>query len=222
MPSSPDHEVSQAAARTLQTPILQCPSEILCPIVVSLDPISLINLSQTSRGFRHFIQPTKAHFLQHVLALELLPENNGRNCVLPLFDDRSNSNTNDQDWEGVRYACAGCLRLRSYMFFDPQAISKLGFKKPPPWSTEANRATDWEPFNDAGDPENPRRMRKRIEKREKERALWRRLYLDATLSWRTPLYRATSRSQQAQDTAEAGKSFERSFGSITLFAVQSR
>lgn len=183
MSSSSDQEVLQTAAQTLTLEYLA--PEILCLIVTTLDPISLISLSQSSRGFRSFIQPTRAHFVQRLLSLELLPENNGRYRSVPLFRGRdSTMHPDDSDvqaWEGIRYACAGCLKLRSHMHFDNHSILRLGLRKPPPGSTEATKLTDWEPYNDHfEDPgEKWQRIQQRKEEARERDKLWRREYHNA-------------------------------------------
>ncbi|KAK3693096.1 hypothetical protein B0T22DRAFT_367695 [Podospora appendiculata] len=128
---------------TLQT----LPFEILClTIIPLLSPIALIALSQTSRAFREFINPTRHDFLNRLLALELLPATGG---IVPLFrpiDNLVAPPFSDPAWRTTRYACAGCLKLRPHMLFDNHAILRTGLRKPPPGSREAERMrfTDWE------------------------------------------------------------------------------
>ncbi|KAK0754788.1 hypothetical protein B0T18DRAFT_399954 [Schizothecium vesticola] len=53
----------------MKPPLLSMPVEVLCAIVVLLNPISLIAASQTSRALRTFIDPTRHNFIQRLLAL---------------------------------------------------------------------------------------------------------------------------------------------------------
>ncbi|KAK1835315.1 hypothetical protein QBC39DRAFT_430916 [Podospora conica] len=66
--------------------LLSMPFEVLCAIVLLLDPISLIAASQTSRALRTFINPTRHDFIQRLLALKLLPESGG---IVPLLRRRA-------------------------------------------------------------------------------------------------------------------------------------
>ncbi|KAK5657882.1 hypothetical protein OQA88_2431 [Cercophora sp. LCS_1] len=123
--------------------------ELLSSIVINLDPISVISLSQTSRYLRLFISPSHFHFAQRLLALELLPEHGGG--VVPLFRGRDNRLTppfEHQSWKNAKYACCGCMRLRHHMWFGNHSILGLGLRKPPPDSVEATRLTDWVPDSD--------------------------------------------------------------------------
>ncbi|KAK4150426.1 hypothetical protein C8A00DRAFT_18034 [Chaetomidium leptoderma] len=126
---------------------IHVPPEILQHIVRHLDPISLIALSQTSRVWRAFINPIHHDYAQRLLALELLPEHG----IVPRFDERSQKLTpswGSSEWESNKYACCGCMKLRTHMMFDNHAILRRLFRKPPPGSVEASNATttDWEPL----------------------------------------------------------------------------
>lgn len=126
----------------------QLPPEVLSDVVILLDPIALISLSQTSRFFRNFIRPSKLHFAQRLLALELLPEHGG---VTPLFRGRDNRllpPIEHDSWRNAKYACCSCLRLRHHMWFNNHSILGLYLRKPPPGSLAAAQLTDWVPHSD--------------------------------------------------------------------------
>ncbi|KAM7187773.1 hypothetical protein V8F20_010830 [Naviculisporaceae sp. PSN 640] len=131
-----------------QASITTLPPELLYPIIQGLDPASLISLSQANKFFRWFINPQRTHFVQRLLALELLPEHGG---LVPSFHARENKIipwTDDPAWDTNRYACPGCLRLLTHRMFDNHSILGLALRKPPPGSEEATRLTDWEPLGD--------------------------------------------------------------------------
>jgi len=126
--------------------LLTLPAEVLCVIITHLTPTSLIDLSQTSKAFRNIIKPTRGDFLRRLLAWELLPEFGG---IVPLFRARDNALTppwDSPEWRRNKYACSVCLKLRSHMWFDNHSILRLGMRKPPPGSREAEKLTDWEPL----------------------------------------------------------------------------
>ncbi|KAK3349145.1 hypothetical protein B0T25DRAFT_457803 [Lasiosphaeria hispida] len=153
---------------------LNLPTETLCLIVTYLDPVSLISLSQTSRAFRSLISPDRSHFIQRLLALELLPEFGG---IVPRFRSRDNNLAppwEDAVWTTNKYACAGCMRFLSHMMFDNHSILRLGLRKPPPDSYEANKLTDWEPLELRNKPVHFRRVGARA---IEERKAWGELQL---------------------------------------------
>lgn len=124
--------------------LLSMPFEVLCAIVLLLDPISLIAASQTSRALRTFIDPTRHDFIQRLLALELLPESGG---IVPLLRARDSAITppmGSPEWRRNKYACSLCLKLRSHMWFDNHSILRLRLRKPQPGSPEATKLTTWE------------------------------------------------------------------------------
>jgi hypothetical protein len=127
------------------------PPEVLIPIVQELDPITLISLSQTSRGWRAFIRPIKHDFIQRLLALELHPDYGG---LTPTWDEdsqRLDPPCEDKRWKTAKYACCGCMKLLTHMMFDNHAILRRHLRKPPPGYVEAEKAlrTDWEPVEPA-------------------------------------------------------------------------
>src|ERR1051326_5609099 len=97
-------------------PLQMLPREIHEQIVTFLDPIGLISLSQTCGYFRTVIKPDRHHFVQRLLALELVPEYGGpipnimpappfsATVIEPPLGDI-------QAWKFMRYACVGCLKL---------------------------------------------------------------------------------------------------------------
>ncbi|KAK4097739.1 hypothetical protein N658DRAFT_266372 [Parathielavia hyrcaniae] len=126
------------------------PPEILQQAVSQLDPISLIALSQTSKSWRAFINPNQHDYVQRLLALELTPEHGG---IVPLFDEVAQKlsppwDRDGDEWKSNKYACCGCMKLRSHMLFANHAILRRPYRKPPPGSVEADKAaiTDWEPL----------------------------------------------------------------------------
>lgn len=122
------------------------PVEILCDIITLSDPVALISLSQTSRQFRGIIRPSRNDFVQRLLALELTPEYGG---IVPLFRSRDNHVEpafEHPDWDLNKYACGGCLKLRSHKCFDNHAILSLKTRKPPLESREGRKPTDWVPL----------------------------------------------------------------------------
>ncbi|KAK1827999.1 hypothetical protein QBC39DRAFT_360139 [Podospora conica] len=127
--------------------LLALPVEILCDIITLVDPITLINLSQTCRRFRDIIQPSHDDFVQRLLALEMTPEHGG---IIPLFRSRDNHIEppfEHPDWDRNKYACSGCLKLRSHKCFDNHSILRLKTRKPPPGSSETCKLTDWVPLD---------------------------------------------------------------------------
>jgi hypothetical protein len=152
----------------MKSPLFSMPVEVLCAIVVLLDPISLIAASQTSRALRTFIEPTRHDFIQRLLALELLPESGG---IVPLLRARDSAITppmGSPEWRRNKYACSLCLKLRSHTWFDNHSILRLRLRKPPPGSPEATKLTTWEPF-DVRDPATRWKRAQRRAAEEKER-----------------------------------------------------
>ncbi|KAK0629400.1 hypothetical protein B0T17DRAFT_525418 [Bombardia bombarda] len=138
-------DVSLATLTPSPASLSTVPPEILCLVIANLDPISLINLAQTSTQLRILISPSRQHFVDRLLALELLPQHGG---IVPIFHARENKLTpswSDPSWASSKYACAGCLKLLPHMLFDNRSILNLGLRKPPPGSLEATKLTDWEP-----------------------------------------------------------------------------
>ncbi|CAG9946814.1 unnamed protein product [Clonostachys rosea f. rosea IK726] len=120
------------------------PDELLVLIIPFVDPIALISLSQTNRHLRHLIQPTKRHFIERLLVLECLEAHGG-----PYLDVRQRNfslhpSTSDE-LKDMRWACAGCLKLRSHRHFNNKALYRLRYKKPTPntSSAESLALTSW-------------------------------------------------------------------------------
>lgn len=147
------------------------PAEILVHIVMQLDPITLVALSQTSQSWRALINPNRHDYNQRLLALELTPEYSG---IVPLFDEPSNTPSppfESPEWKLNKYACCGCMKLLSHMIFDNDAVLRPAYRKPPPGSVEANKAkfTDWEPSEPSV---RLRRIQERVALSEAERGKW--------------------------------------------------
>ncbi|KAM7193232.1 hypothetical protein V8F33_007932 [Rhypophila sp. PSN 637] len=170
---------------TMAHPIFVLPPELLCLVVQALDPITLISLSQSNRFFRGFISPQRIHFVQRLLALELLPEHGG---IVPLFNARLNTlrpPPYDAKWDQNKYACSGCLKLLTHKMFDNHSIYGLALRKPPPGSEEATKLTAWEP---AGDQVGWWKRRQRQQGHEQERLKeFRAQYATATRSRGEPV-----------------------------------
>ncbi|KAL2264344.1 hypothetical protein VTK26DRAFT_6587 [Humicola hyalothermophila] len=153
------------------------PPEILGQIITNLDPVSLISLSQTSRGLRAFIGPTRHDFARRLLALELMPEHGGIVPVLRVHGhgEQLSPPWDSEEWKRTRYACCGCMKLLPHMMFDNHAILRLPYRKPPPGTIEAEQAfvTDWEPLEPRARWKNiqARADRARDEQRERRNAV---------------------------------------------------
>lgn len=124
------------------------PADVMYVLISHLDPVTLIAMSQTSRGFRQLINPQRYHFVERLLAIELDPRIGG---ITPLFRGRDNKVIppfHDEAWNSNLYACCTCMKLRLHGLFDNQAILRLRLRKPPPGSDEWNRMqrTEWEPI----------------------------------------------------------------------------
>jgi hypothetical protein len=147
------------------------PTEVLQHIACQLDPISLIALSQTSRPWRVLINPIRHDYVQRLLALELLPEHGG---IVPQFDEFDQVLTppwGSDEWKAVKYACCGCMKLRTHMMFDNHAILRRPYRKPPQGSVEAGKAAiaDWEPFDPSA---RWKRIQERAAEADKGRQKW--------------------------------------------------
>jgi hypothetical protein len=147
------------------------PTEVLQYIVCQLDPISLIALSQTSRAWRVLINPIRHDYVQRLLALELLPKHGG---IIPQFDEFYQILTppwDSDEWKAVKYACCGCMKLRTHMMFDNHAILRRPYRKPPRGGAEAGKTdiTDWEPFEPSA---RWKRIQERAAQADKDRQKW--------------------------------------------------
>ncbi len=123
------------------------PLEVLQDIIRRLDPITLISLAQTCRSWRTLINPIRHDFIQRLLALELLPAHG----IVPLLDEHDMTLTppwGSDEWKTNKYACCGCMKLRTHMSFGNHAILGRPYRKPPFGNVEADKATvtEWEPL----------------------------------------------------------------------------
>ena len=121
------------------------PGEIQDSIYRLLDPIGLISLSQASSRLRRTIQPTKTHFVERLLALECLPEFGGPPYVFHPRGNKVDPDFDQPEWDSIRLACSGCLRLLHHINFTHQYIARRGFRKPIPGSPAEELITSWEP-----------------------------------------------------------------------------
>ncbi|GAB1315335.1 hypothetical protein MFIFM68171_05545 [Madurella fahalii] len=156
-------------------PFSTLPPEIFGCIIVQLDPITLIALSETTAWLRDLIKPTRHDYVRRLLALELLPEHGG---IVPLFRARDNKITPPPGtivWTNNKYACCGCMRLLPHKMFDNHAILRLRYRKPPPGSVEAEKGlvTDWEPLEPST---RWRRIQSQVDRERKEQEKWRMQY----------------------------------------------
>ncbi|KAK8058037.1 hypothetical protein PG994_008485 [Apiospora phragmitis] len=101
------------------------PVEIWCSIFRRLDPVGLTAASQACREFRQIIQPSRAHFVERLLALE---------CQ-----------SRDEAWTRMRWTCAGCMRLLPDSAFDNHSLLRLGYRKPTPGTPSSRAVSSWEP-----------------------------------------------------------------------------
>ncbi|KAK8092411.1 uncharacterized protein PG998_014896 [Apiospora kogelbergensis] len=125
------------------------PVEIQCCIFRHLDPVTLIAVSQTSSHYRRVISPSKLHFAERLLALELTEEHGGTATIF-----RPKHNIVSPDWRdpachSMRWACTDCLRLLPHTAFGNHALLGLGYRKPEPRSPAAAPVSSWEPSRDA-------------------------------------------------------------------------
>lgn len=121
------------------------PTEILDLVFRLLDPIGLVSTSQTNQRFRDLIQPTRIHFEERILALECQESISG---ITPHFQTRDNTISPDwinPQWEQMRWACPGCLRLLPHTMFDNHSLLRFAYRKPLPDHPAANMPTIWEP-----------------------------------------------------------------------------
>ena len=131
--------------------LLHLSTELQSLILVSLDPISLINVSQTCQKFRGLINPAKRHFIERLLALECIPSYGGPE---PHFHARSGEVRSPKNWgydneeaDGMRWACTHCMRLLDHWNFDNHSLLRLPYRKPPYGSAATLPATSWKPNN---------------------------------------------------------------------------
>ncbi|KAL4954461.1 hypothetical protein BDW69DRAFT_205197 [Aspergillus filifer] len=129
---------------TTSIPFQTLPTELQCCIIRYLDPIALISLSQTSTTFRKLITPTRTHFLERLLALELDGEIGGPSIKISRFGT-VDPDKHSAEWEANRWACAGCLKLLSHYAFRNKGLAGLAYRKPLSGSTNDQQVTSWEP-----------------------------------------------------------------------------
>jgi hypothetical protein len=149
-------------------PFQVLPREIHELIVTFLDPIGLISLSQACQYFRMLIKPDQHHFMQRLLALELVPEYGG---PIPTIVHSPINHTIDpplserQAWKFMRYACVRCLKLLPPTRFANQCLLRMGTCKPARDSEPARQLADWTPGDSRG-------SKAWWIKRQKQIALW--------------------------------------------------
>lgn len=104
-------------------------------IIVELDPVSVIAISQTNRTLRNTVDPGEEDTNNLILALELTPEYGGPDVPVDwlgggTFGGHYNRQFSDPDIETRRWACTTCHRLRSHVWFDNQSVIGLSYQKP--------------------------------------------------------------------------------------------
>lgn len=122
------------------------PAEVQCDIVRYLDPVTLISISQTNTHFRSLVKPSERHFIERLLALEVLPEHGGMSPWYNPSDSSLDPPCDSPAWSTMRLACPRCRRLLHHRHFDNHAVLKLAYRKPPAaTSVHELPPTSWEP-----------------------------------------------------------------------------
>ncbi|VUC28196.1 unnamed protein product [Clonostachys rosea] len=119
------------ASRKFLPSFKSLPRELLIDIVIKLDPIGLISLSQASRYFRAFISPSRRDFVERLLQLELTEEYGGSPFEFHArYHQRLQLFWAGEQWQAIRWACTGCMRLLSHVHFDNKSLLRLKYRKP--------------------------------------------------------------------------------------------
>ncbi|KAF2763330.1 hypothetical protein EJ05DRAFT_496155 [Pseudovirgaria hyperparasitica] len=133
---------------TYQVVLALLPVEILSAVFRQLDPSALIAVSQTCQRFREIIKPSRKHFAERLLALELEQQHGGVVFSFRARDNFLDPDWNDDSWNDMRWTCTHCLRLLSHASFDNHSILRLRNRKPMPGTEAAAKfsgITSWEP-----------------------------------------------------------------------------
>lgn len=96
------------------------------------------DLFRVSRSY----QTAKSTFVERLLALECVSEIGGPSYTYWAYDFRYDTTP---DWSSTRFACLGCLRLLSHIYFTNHHIIGIEFGKPEPGSPCDEFLTSWEP-----------------------------------------------------------------------------
>lgn len=121
------------------------PVDILHYILTLLDPIGVISVSQTNSRLRRIVKPSSQHFVERLLAWEVLPEYGGPTYHFSSVENKINPPWSDPAWATIKFACAGCVRLLHHTKFDNRAIRSIAFRKPAPGTPAAVVASSWRP-----------------------------------------------------------------------------
>ncbi|CAG9986423.1 unnamed protein product [Clonostachys byssicola] len=133
------------------------PAELVHQVIPELDPVSLINLSQASHGFRDIIKPSREDFVDRLLALECTEEYGGAETFIHRrvwrppsemhmhYSPERYPSADDTKWETQRFACGGCLKLLPHYQFDNRSIQHEPFRKPMFGTPSADIPTTWKP-----------------------------------------------------------------------------
>ena len=161
------------------------PVELLHNIFRHLDPVALIATSQTSTHFRSIILPTKKHFAERLLALEMEPEHGGPGFTYFAREGRLEPDWNEDEWNYMRWACTCCLRLLRHSSFDNHSLLRLKNRKPLAGSAAAklySGVTSWEPSQKSGSGGKTKQKKKArvTEEREQEKLLRKQYHMATT------------------------------------------
>ncbi|RYC85483.1 hypothetical protein BFJ63_vAg11583 [Fusarium oxysporum f. sp. narcissi] len=104
---------------------------------------------QSSNGAKRTIikepQLTDRHYIEHLLALECVPEYGGPPLLFTNWHDKPL--WNDCNLLATRWACAGCLRLVPYYHFQYKFLAEVIWRKPMLGTPATKTITSWEPTN---------------------------------------------------------------------------
>lgn len=133
------------ASGTNTTSLATLPAETLHAIIFQLDVFSRIALGQTSVRLRHVVGLSKTDFVERLLVLECIEEYGGG---IPMFSGRDiylKPSFTSPEWEGIRWACSGCLKLLPHEYFNNYSLFGLGYRKPVPGTRAAEATSSWRP-----------------------------------------------------------------------------
>lgn len=176
------------------------PAELQCAIFRLLDPISLIFISQTSSQLRDLIKPTRDHWAEFLLAQECLEEVGGK---IPVFCARKNQCEPDwtsPEWQSMRWACTGCLRLLPHSAFDNHYLLRLRYRKPIPGSPASRLYTSWKPPRTGRANKTQKQQRKPLKLTPEEREIRKRYGIATTHNY--------NRRKSSQDPGERLATFQ--------------
>ena len=166
------------------TSLCTLPPEIQCAIFRLLDPVGLISASQTCLRFRKLISPSRAHFVERLLVLECQEKDGGPTPVFTAHNGYLDPDWNSAEWNAMRWACSGCLRLLPHTSFDNHSLLRLRYRKPIPGSPAADLYTSWEPTRKTL--RKDRQKQQTLERRREEKRLRTKYGIAVSYSWNRP------------------------------------